>query len=184
MRKYYALIFAIVLLLLVFGCSQKETPAAPIEKGEAVFGEFTTTDMAGDPVNEQVFSDHKLTMVNIWATFCNPCVEEMPGLAQLQSECGDDFQIIGIVVDVADMNGNVLTDKKADAAFIIERTGADYLHLLPSKSLNQAYLNTVQAVPETIFVDENGCQVGERYLGARSKAQWKQIVDALLEDME
>jgi len=140
--------------------------------------------MAGNPVNEQIFSDQKLTMINLWATFCSPCVEEMPGLAQLQREYRSDVQIIGIVVDAADKNGSILPDKKTEASNIIEATGADYLHLLPSKSLNKAYLNNVQSVPETIFVDENGNQIGVRYFGAKRKAEWKKIIDALLESVE
>jgi len=38
-------------------------------------------------------------------------------------------------------------------------------------------------VPETIFVDENGNQVGESYIGSRSMAQWKEIIDGLMENM-
>lgn len=180
MRKKCIMAYIIVLLLLISGCSGEKIS---VEKGESVFGSFSTTDMAGNLVNEQIFNGHKLTMVNIWATFCNSCVEEMPDLAQLQAEFGDDFQIIGIVVDAADKNGNILPDKKAEAASTIETTGAVYLHLLPSKSLNKAYLNDVQSVPETIFVDENGYQIGTRYFGAKSKAEWKNIIDTLLESL-
>ena len=180
MKKRYILILVIVLLLLVLGFTGK---SSSVEKGETVFGTFTTTDMSGDPVNEQIFSGHKLTMVNIWATFCSPCINEMPDLKQLQTEFGDEFQIIGIVVDAADRNGNVLPDKKAEAAYISESTGADYLHLLPSKSLNSAYLSNVQSVPETVFVDENGNLISESYLGARSKTEWKKIINTLLEGL-
>ena len=61
-----------------------------------------------------------------------------------------------------------------------DEAASGYLHLLPSKSLNKAYLNTIQSVPETIFVDENGNQIGERYLGAKSKAEWQKIIDSLI----
>ena len=181
MHKKWFLISLVVLLILFSGCSKETTS---LERGDRVFGDFTTTDIADAPVNDQVFKGHKLTMVNIWATFCGPCINEMPALAALHEEYGDDFQVIGIIVDIADMNGNVLPQKLAEAVAIIDSTGADYLHLLPSKSLNDAYLNTVQAVPETIFVDENGNQVGESYLGSRSKDAWKEIIDSLLENME
>lgn len=180
MKKNCVCICILALLLLVSGCSGD---AISVEKGENVFGVFAATDLAGNPVNQQIFSGHKLTMVNIWATFCNPCIKEMPDLAQLQKEYGDDLQIVGIVVDTADKNGNILPDKKAEAISIVETTGANYLHLLPSKSLNNAYLHNVQSVPETIFVDENGNQIGDRYLGAKSKSAWKKIIDALLESL-
>lgn len=170
----------VVLLLLICGCSGETSSE---EKGENVFGSFATMDMVGNPIDEQVFGGHKLTMVNIWATFCNPCIEEMPDLAGLQAEYGDDFQIIGIVVDAADKNGNILSDKKTEAASIIETTDANYLHLLPSLSLNKAYLNEVQSVPVTIFVDEDGNQIGATHYGAKNKVQWKKIIDTLLESL-
>lgn len=181
MRKIYLIVSLLALAIFCCGCAEE---AISTEKGDCVFDSFTATDMAGNPVNEQIFSDQKLTMINLWATFCSPCVEEMPGLAQLQREYRSDVQIIGIVVDAADKNGSILPDKKTEASNIIEATGADYLHLLPSKSLNKAYLNNVQSVPETIFVDENGNQIGVRYFGAKRKAEWKKIIDALLESVE
>ncbi len=180
MRKSCILIFISVLVLLVSGCSDKPISA---QKGEKVFGAFSALDMDGNAVNEQIFNGYKLTMVNIWATFCNSCVEEMPDLAELKVEFGDDLQIIGIVIDASDRNGNVLPDKKVEAATIIEKADADYLHLLPSKSLDRAYLKDVQSVPVTVFVDENGNQIGTSYFGAKSKSEWKRIVSALLESL-
>ena len=76
-----------------------------------------------------------------------------------------------------------MPNKKAEAISIIETTGAAYMHLLPSNSLNKAYLNDVQSVPETIFLDKNGDQIGDRYFGAKNKAEWKKIIDTLLESL-
>ena len=186
-------LFALLLagLLLLAGCGAQEpsqTENAPNQNAtqlfaEPLFGTFTATTLEGESASEEIFSGHKLTMVNIWATFCSPCINEMPSLGELSSEYGDDFQIVGIVVDAADKNGNPLSKQKADAREIVSFTKADYLHLLPSPDLNRAYLYGVQSVPETVFLDENGCQVGQRYIGARSKAEWKSIIDSLLEEL-
>ena len=37
---------------------------------------FETVDMDGNTVTEEVFTQSKLTMVNVWATYCNPCLSE------------------------------------------------------------------------------------------------------------
>lgn len=155
--------------------------ADPAKTG--VLSTFTSIDLEGNTVDATVFSGKKLTMVNIWATFCGPCLREMPELGELHQEYGDQgVQIIGIPVDTLDRQGNLSEEMIALAQDIVSKTGADYLHILPSDSLNQAKLNQVTAVPETIFVNEDGEQVGESYLGARSKKDWAKIIDALLEE--
>jgi len=188
MRKNRIFLYILLVLLLISGCAAQPDPQPTSQSfaaigGKSVFGTFVTTDMAGNPVNEEIFRGHKLTMVNIWGTFCQPCIREMPELAQLHTQYGDAFQVVGIIVDAADKNGNILPDKKAEAARIMAATAADYPQLLPSKSLNSAYLNNVRSVPETIFLDENGNRIGESYLGAKNKNEWMQIIDSLLKTL-
>ena len=115
-------------------------------------------------------------MVNIWATYCGYCLHEMPTLGQLNQEYADKgFQVIGIPLD-ANSASSIQTAKE-----IVEKTNASYLHLLPSQSLVEAKLNQVTYVPETFFVDENGAQVGQKYVGPKDKQDWAQIIEQLLE---
>ncbi|MCM1342697.1 MAG: TlpA family protein disulfide reductase [Lachnospiraceae bacterium] len=73
--------------------SESEEPAATIT--------FEAQDMEGNTVSSSVFSGSRLTMVNVWATYCDPCLREMPGLGELAGEYdAEDFQIIGIISDV------------------------------------------------------------------------------------
>ncbi|MBR3836977.1 MAG: TlpA family protein disulfide reductase [Clostridia bacterium] len=179
--KKSVFVFLLAGVLLLCGCSGSETPAPT---GEPLFGPFTAMDLAGESADESIFSQKKLTMVNIWGTFCGPCIQEMPDLGELAEEYGEDLQIVGIVIDAADQNGNPLKDKKEEAERIVSETGADYRHLLPSRSLILSYLGRVQAVPETVFLDENGVQIGRSFMGARSKAEWKAEIEALLEQVK
>lgn len=181
LRKLFILLLAACLLCLA-ACGGDEANV-PAEKGETLFGSFAATDLEGNAVNEEIFAGHKLTMINIWATFCGPCISEMPDLAKLSTAYGDDFQIVGIPVDITDRNGAVIPDQKKLALEIIAYTGANYRHLIPSESLNKAYLFGVQVVPETVFVDSEGRQVGQSYLGARSEAEWRVIIESLLETL-
>ena len=182
MKKIVSILMCLLLVASLCACGGDEENV-PAEKGEAIFGSFAAMDLEGNAVNEEIFAGHKLTMVNIWATFCGPCIHEMPDLAKLSRAYGDGFQIIGIPVDITDRNGAVIPDQKATALEIIAQTGANYRHLIPSDSLNEAYLFGVQAVPETVFVDSEGRQVGQSYLGARSEAEWRTIIDSLLETL-
>lgn len=191
MKKILALILSVIMFALIFtSCGKSEAENEPtsvggeITQNSGVLSDFTTTDIDGNAVDASVLGGKKLTMVNIWATFCGPCINEMPDLGKISEEYADKgFQIIGIPVDVVDYYGNIDASQVELAKDIIDETGAVYLHILPSASLNQAKLSQVTSVPETIFVDENGNQVGESYIGSRSEEQWKEIIDGLMENM-
>lgn len=148
---------------------------------EAVKVSFNAKDINNKNITDAVFKDADLTMINIWGTFCGPCISEMPDLGKLNKEYGDkNFQIAGIVIDAVNRKG-MPVQKTIDAAKqIVKQTGADYLHIVPDYMLINGILRDVYAVPTTIFVDKNGKQVGPVYTGSRSLAEWKTIVDGLL----
>lgn len=142
------------------------------------FADAVTVD--GEAMSSDVFADSKLTMVNVWATFCGPCINEMPDLGEIAAEYDTaDFQLIGIVSDAVEGDADML----AEAQEIIEETGADYPHLLLNEEL---YINLVGAsdsVPTTYFFNQEGELLG--YLvGSRSKEVWEEVINGLLEEME
>jgi len=153
---------------------------------EPSFQNFKTVTLTGETVDQSIFAGHKLTMINIWGTFCNPCIQEMPDLAALNQAYGEgEFQVIGLVIDMLDTDGGV-HPMAVDAAWeIIDATGADYTHFLPTDDLILMKLQYVSAVPETIFVDSQGniLTPDTQYLGARSYEGWKEIIDGLLAEL-
>lgn len=159
-----------------------ENTSGDANPDEPTLKNFKTTDLDGNEVTQEIFSNADLTMINIWATYCNPCLGEMPDLGVLAEEYADQgVQIIGILMDVYDQNWNVVQSQVDLAKEIIQETGADYLHLMPSTDLIYAKLRYVQAVPETIFVDKEGNLVGEPHLGARTKDKWSEEIQKRLE---
>lgn len=62
--------------------------------------QFSTTDMDGKNVTNDIFKDYDLTVVNFWATYCNPCIDELPELAEWKKELPDNVNLIGLLVDV------------------------------------------------------------------------------------
>ena len=150
---------------------------------EPSFQNFQAITLTGDTVNQEIFAGHKVTMINIWATFCNPCISEMPGLAQLNQAYEEgEFQVIGLVVDMLDTDGSLHPMAVETAWTIVDATGADYMHLLPTDDLIAAKLQYVYSVPETIFVDSEGniLTPDEEYVGARDYEAWKAIADGIL----
>lgn len=166
--------------------TQKEGDASSDTQGESggILSSFTATDLDGNEVDQSVLEDYELTVVNVWATFCNPCIREMPDLGELSEEYKDQgVQIIGLVSDVMDSDGSLNQDLVETARDIVEETGADYLHLLPSEDL-YGLLYQISAVPTTFFVDSQGNQVGSVYVQSMSRTQWETVLDETLAEVE
>ena len=191
-KRIYAALLAGCLLLSLAACgggeAPPESPSSPASQEEEapeaapMLGEFTATDLAGNEVTQSVFEGHPVTMVNVWATFCGPCLREMPDLGALHQEFSEQgFQILGIVTDVQAPDGSISQEQVDLAAQIAEETGASYLHLLPSEDLIACLLWQVSSVPTTIFVDETGARIGKGYLGSRDAAAWRSIIEEKLE---
>lgn len=137
---------------------------------------FTTTDLNGETVTEEIFGRAKLTMVNIWATYCTPCLSEMPSLGKLAQEADPaEFQLVGVLADVMEAAGPE-DETWAKAISLVEETGAAYTHLTQSESLYYAALQGVSAVPTTYFVNAKGELVGEPVVGSRSEEAWRETI--------
>lgn len=190
MKRVSVLVMALLLSFVLCACGQSEGQAsdpviaAPEDRPE-VFGNFTSTEIYGQPVDQTVFEDYKLTMINIWGTFCAPCIREMPELGEISIEYADKgLAVVGIPADITDKYGKIKTAEFDDALNIISTTQANYLHIVPSAEMISAKLGSIQSLPQTIFVDSQGRQVGEVYAGSKEKADWIKIIDSLLEAME
>lgn len=191
MKKTLALLFALIILAGALGaCRPADDPddgpdAGPAPTGDVLLlGDFEAGDLDGNPVTQAVFAQADLTMINIWGTFCNPCIAEMPDLGALHEEySGQDFQVIGIVGDLFNRDGTLNEDQVALARKIAAGTGANYPHLIPAGSVAEL-VSAAYAVPTTYFVNSGGIQIGEPYIGAKSRDDWQAVIDALLAEAQ
>ena len=190
MKKISALCLAGMLCLGLWACSSSEdgssegssssdssgtTKQESSENGFPVnMPEFSTTDIDGNKVTNDIFADYDLTVVNFWATYCNPCIDELPELAEWKKELPDNVNLIGLLVDV-DEKGS---DQYKLAEKIIKETGADYQHLLATEEFDDMISDLV-GVPTTFFVDSTGKIIGEPFAGADVDA-YKQTVEDYL----
>lgn len=106
----------------------------------------------GDPVTLADLSG-KTLLVNLWATWCAPCREEMPALDALQDAAGgEDFEVVTINMDTGE------NEKPRD---FLEEIGVDSLPLYRDRSMG--VFNELKSrglafgLPVTLLVDEEGC---------------------------
>jgi len=115
-------------------------------------------DPAGDPVDLSDFRG-KLVLINLWATWCEPCLREMPSLERLQSRLGDRITILAISEDRG--------GSKAVEPFIAKlglKSVKSYLD--PKSAVGHAF--DVHGLPTSFLIDRDGKVLG-RVEGA---AEW------------
>ena len=136
-----------------------------------------TKDIDGKEFSSKDFANYDLTMVNVFATWCSPCVQEIPDLAEIQKEMKDKgVNIVGVVTDTVDQTGEN-REALEKAKLIRERSKAEYPFLIPDQNNFNGRLSGIQAFPETFFVDKKGQIVGETYSGSRNKKAWMEIIE-------
>lgn len=169
MKKYLGIMVVLALVLGTCGCTSEEVQKRQENKKEiqaeaqeanakmpSQVAAFTTIDLAGNEVTEEVFKNADMTVINFWGTFCPPCIDEMPELGEWAKELPDNVQLIGIVIDVS----GKITPEMPLAKEIVEKTGADYLHLIAADQFDEI-IDCLVGVPTTIFVDREGNLIGD-----------------------
>ena len=147
-------------------------------------GKFETTGIDGKTYTEKVFSDYDLTLVNIFTTWCSPCVKEIPELQELYKEMKDKgVGVAGVVLDTTDEKGNQDEEAVKKAGILQEKTKAEYPFLIPDTTMMNGRLQGISAFPETFFVDKNGNIVGDTYTGSHTLDEWKEIVEKELKNV-
>lgn len=140
---------------------------------------FTTTDLDGNEVTNDIFAKKDLTVLNVWGTFCGPCIEEMPELGAWAKELPENVQLIGFVSDIADLNDE---DAVYMAKTIAEEANADFPQLIGGGADFSDFMSGIIGVPTTFFIDRNGNFIGEPIVGAYVE-QYKENVKNYLAEM-
>ncbi len=142
--------------------------SAPEETAQKLFS-FRTTDLDGNPVDESIFEGYDLVMLNFWAYWCSPCVQEMPELEKIHREY-PNLLLLGVIVDDSNMQ---------ETRSILETTGVTYPVLYPEGDLAKLADNC-QYIPATFFLRPNGMLIGEPAVGGKDYSGWKKTVEGLL----
>ncbi|MCL2694763.1 MAG: TlpA family protein disulfide reductase [Clostridiales bacterium] len=174
MTKKPVFILTLALILVLVGCAKAPTtqpPAAERPDGsEDLPGfVFAAKDAFGNEVSQNDWAEYDLIMLNFWATWCPPCLAELPDLQELWQEYGPQgLLILGVLADGV----------AADALPYIEQHGLTYPVFAATGDLKLRN-RTMQYVPTTLFVTPDGQELKE-VVGANSFDGWSKIIEELL----
>ena len=143
--------------------TSEATDAENNSEDASPFRDFSGQDYDGNTVDESLFSNNTVTVVNFWFTGCKPCVAELSKLNELNDAIKSmGGEVVGINTETFDANKDAIKE----AASVLESQGAKYRNLsIDSDSAAGKYASDIMAFPTTILVDRNGNIVGEPMLG-------------------
>lgn len=148
--------FCLILVLMMGGCGPEEDaqPSAPPTVGSPA-PEYAATALDGSPF---ALADlrGKVVLLNVWATWCAPCVREMPGLQALHA----DYETDGLVVLGTSIDRGSAED---DVRRFIEEHGITFRILLDPDGTIETRFRTL-GVPESFLIDRKGI-LKRRWIG-------------------
>lgn len=122
-------------------------PAAPPQPAP----EISVTDLSGNPVALSDFKG-KFVLLNLWATWCQPCIKEMPSLVDLQEKLGPALTVVALSED---HGGEVIVK------LFVDKLGLDKLKigLDPKSSAIRAF--QAEGLPSSFLIGPDGKVLGK-----------------------
>jgi cytochrome c biogenesis protein CcmG/thiol:disulfide interchange protein DsbE len=155
------LVFLVVAALVIAFALKQSNPYlkfSPLRVGQPA-PDFTLPGLDGKMVS---LSDHKghVVLVNIWATWCHPCIDEMPSMEKLYRELkGENFEILAVSIDAL--------GKKAVAPFMKKYNLSFPALMDPNGTIKILYQTT--GVPESFIINQDKILI-EKIIGPRDWA--------------
>jgi peroxiredoxin len=160
-------VVALLAVLLAAGWMVRDR-FLPVEVGSGAPG-FTATDMEGRPVSLDDLKG-QVVLLNVWATWCGPCRDEMPSMERLHRQLGPQgLKIVAVSVDAAPGTQPLKAQPAnqpggGDVAEFAKQLGLTFtIWQDPSGKIQRTYRTT--GVPESFVIDRNGV-IQKKVIGA------------------
>jgi thiol-disulfide isomerase/thioredoxin len=147
-----------------------EQEAPPRQLAETL-PDFTLQNVAGEPQSIKTFAGKPL-LINFWATWCGPCLREIPMLKEMQA-ARPDIQIVGIAIDKREPVGTFVTEHEFNYPTLVGESQA--------WEAAAALGVDVFALPFTVFTAADGALLGVHTgeLHAEHLAEFRAVIDDL-----
>lgn len=160
MKKVVSLFLTLtVCTALLAGCGSQEQELV----SKTPFPEFSETDMDGNAITDDIFSDFDITIVNFWNNGCGTCIAEMPELEELYQDFQkENINLIGVGTDSGESEEQLELAKS-----ILEEKGVTYQNISPNpdNDFYKDFISEIAGYPTTYVVDKEGNIVGAPLIG-------------------
>lgn len=184
MKKILVLI--LVATLFMVGCQSKpatnqgpvvvddqETSMDVNKAAGTDLSELTLTDYNGNTIDGDTIKSKKLTVLNLWGTWCGPCVDEMPDFEKVHQAYKDkDVLFLGLALDSPD----------EEVSALVEKLNITYPLIKESDKTKELISNHFDYVPVTLFVDSEGKIMASFIAGSTTEADLTSKIEALINE--
>jgi thiol-disulfide isomerase/thioredoxin len=186
-RLVTASVAALAIFLSACGAADAASETEPVNETEAASEnsdkvwssrKINTSNLNGETVTNETFTENKLTMLNVWATWCPPCVRELPELQKIsEAYAAKGVGVVGVLQDGVTELG--APDEKTIETAKKLLAEVNYIVILPDETLTTEFINQMAYFPTTFFLDSNG-EVIRTVIGSRDFDGWKAEIDEIL----
>lgn len=168
--KKILIIFIAIMMLCIFGAAAAEEDNSIIGKP---FPDFQTMDTERNVFSlSEALKDHEAVLINLWASWCEPCVHEFPYLNEAYNKYKDKVAFVGLTVEPED-TWDILRDMKKEYSM-------EYPVAREAGTNIGQHLGGVQGTPTTIIVDRFGNAVYMQVMAFKDSAEISRLLDSFL----
>ncbi len=129
-------------------------------------------DLSGNTIKSTDFVG-RVVLLNFWATWCGPCIDEIPALIELQNQyASEGLMVVGPSVD---------TVSAALVQQFVSEHGMNYPVVMANGRTQQDY-GGIPAIPATFLIDREG-KIVSQFVGSRNRAVFESVILPLLKDV-
>lgn len=170
--KKIILIFIAASIALIGGIGARSLiTSSKAEANQALLPDFSLPDLTGKQRNINEWKD-KVRVINFWATWCHPCLKEMPEFNKVHKDySGKDLEVIGVALD----------DPEPVKEFVDKYKITYPILVSPDEGIKIAHDlgNVVNTVPFTVIADKQG-RIVKRHMGTLTGEELLKIAGPLL----
>jgi cytochrome c biogenesis protein CcmG/thiol:disulfide interchange protein DsbE len=173
MRRAVLIVVAIILAVAIYEVGRRSSthskPGGALSVGHSVAPDFSLQDLNGQPLQLANYRG-KVVLLDFWATWCTPCLDEIPHFVALQNQYREQgLQVIGISMD----------DGPTPVRQFYQQFKMNYPVALGTDKLAEAY-GGVLGLPVTFLIGRDG-QVAAKYVGEVQMPVLEQKIKSLLQ---
>lgn len=181
MKKIIAIMLCALMFVSLAACSSggATTPSTGNNEGGSQ-SSVSSAELSGSEKLAEVIAENDVTLINVWATWCTPCVNELPELQKI-SEKYKNVGVVGLLADGVNTETFAEDEAAIEAAKeLMAEKGVDYTIVVPDKDIFNKYIANIMYFPTSYFVDNQGNIIGGEIIGANDEAAWSLYADAAL----